>query len=378
MSVHPPHPTIDEQLKRAGSSRRHFITFCGKLMVAAPFGLAITNFVSPEAVAGVIGKARRPSVIWLHMQDCTGCTETLLRTSEPDLAALIFDVISLDYHETIMAASGTDAELALKDAMAQNDGKYVLIVEGSIPTKDNGAYLKIAGRNGIDMLKDVASHAAAVISIGSCASWGGIPSSNVNPTGATGVDSIIKNKPVINLPGCPPNPYVLLATVLEYATTGKVPKLDALGRPKFAYDRLIHDHCPRRAHFDAGRFASQFGDSGHRQGWCLYKLGCKGPVTHAPCSTRHFNEVVDCWPIGIGAPCVGCTEKDIAFTVPIFKTADVTHPVPPDFYPPIYAEHKGISPAATGVAGLVGGALVGAGLIASRKMNEGSSDEPKE
>ncbi|MBV8543274.1 MAG: hydrogenase small subunit [Acidobacteria bacterium] len=379
MSVHPTlHPTIDQQLRRSGSSRRDFITLCGKLMVAAPFGLAITNFVSPEAVAGVVGKARRPSVIWLHMQDCTGCTETLLRTSEPDLAALIFDVISLDYHETVMAASGSDAEAALKDAMKENDGKYVLVVEGSIPTKDNGAYLKIAGRNGIDMLKDVANHAAAVISIGSCASWGGIPSSNVNPTGATGVDSIIKNKPVINLPGCPPNPYVLLATVLEYATTGKVPKLDALGRPKFAYDRLIHDHCPRRAHFDAGRFASQFGDSGHRQGWCLYKLGCKGPVTHAPCSTRHFNEVVDCWPIGIGAPCVGCTEKDIAFTVPIFKTADVTHPVPPDFYPPIYAEHKGISATATGVAGLVGGALIGAGLIASRKMNEGSSDEPKE
>ena len=86
---------------------------------------------------------------------------------------------------------------------------------------------------------------------------------------------------------------------------------------------LIHDHCPRRAHFDAGRFAAQFGDAGHRQGWCLYKLGCKGPVTHAPCSTRHFNEVVDCWPIGIGAPCVGCTEKDIAFTVPIFTTADI-------------------------------------------------------
>src|SRR5206468_5172258 len=134
-------PTINEQLRRSGSSRRDFITLCGKLMVAAPFGLAITNFVSPEAVAGVVGKARRPSVIWLHMQDCTGCTETLLRTSEPDLAALIFDVISLDYHETIMAASGRDAELALQESMKANDGKYVLVVEGSIPTKANGDFL---------------------------------------------------------------------------------------------------------------------------------------------------------------------------------------------------------------------------------------------
>ncbi|MEO8034351.1 MAG: hydrogenase small subunit, partial [Acidobacteriota bacterium] len=186
-------PTIAQQLKRSGTSRRDFITFCGKLMVAAPFGLAITSYLSPEAVAAVVGRARRPSVIWLHMQDCTGCTETLLRTSQPDLATLIFDVISLDYHETVMAASGTDAELALKDAMTANDGKYVLVVEGSIPTKENGAYLKIAGRNGIDMLKDVASHAAAVISMGSCSSWGGVSSSNINPTGATGVDSIIRN-----------------------------------------------------------------------------------------------------------------------------------------------------------------------------------------
>jgi hydrogenase small subunit len=370
--------TIAERLRRSGVSRRHFLTFCGKLMVVAPAGLAITKFVTPEAVAATIGQARRPSVIWLHMQDCTGCTETLLRTSEPDLATLLFDVISLDYHETVMAASGHDAELALHDAMEQNKGKYVLVVEGSIPTKENGAYLKIAGRNGIDMLKEVAANSAAVISMGSCSSWGGIPSSTINPTGATGVDSIIKDKPVINIPGCPPNPYVLLATVLEYASTGKVPQLDTFGRPKFAFDKTIHEHCPRRAHFDAGQFAAQFGDSGHREGWCLYKLGCKGPVTHAPCSTRNFNEVVDCWPIGVGSPCVGCTEKDIAFTVPIFTTADIARPLPPDFYPPVFAEHKSVSPIATGVAGLVGGALLGAGFLASRKMSNGSSDEPKE
>ncbi|MGZ7030488.1 MAG: NADH-quinone oxidoreductase subunit B family protein, partial [Thermoanaerobaculia bacterium] len=150
--------TISEQLARAGVSRRHFIGFCGKLMVAAPVGLAITRYLTPEAMAASSGKARRPSVIWLHMQDCTGCTETLLRTSQPDLADLILNVISLDYHETVMAASGSDAELALRDAMQQNDGKYVLVVEGSIPKGNNGNYLKIAGKNGIDMLNEVASH----------------------------------------------------------------------------------------------------------------------------------------------------------------------------------------------------------------------------
>lgn len=361
--------TIAQRLQQTGVNRRDFITFCGKLMVAAPFGLAITEFLTPEAVAQAVGAARRPSVIWLHMQDCTGCTETLLRTSQPDLAALIFDVISLDYHETVMAASGHDAELALQDAMKANDGKYVLVVEGSIPTGMDGKYLKIAGRNGIDMLKEVANHSAAVISMGSCASWGGVPSSNVNPTGAVGVDSIVKNKPVVNIPGCPPNPYVLLATVLEYAATGKPPAADALGRPKFAYDRTIHEHCPRRAHFDAGRFAMQFGDDGHRSGHCLYKLGCKGPVTHAPCSTRHFNEVVDAWPIGIGHPCVGCTEKEFAFTVPIHATVDIKRPGPPDTYPTIVAEGKPISPLATATAGLIGGALLGAGVMASRALS---------
>ena len=370
------HPvrTIGESLAASGTSRREFVLFCSKLMVAAPFGLAITNFMSPEAVASEIGRSRRPSVIWLHMQDCTGCTETLLRTSQPDLATLLFDVISLDYHETVMAASGHDAELALRDAMTQNDGKYVLVVEGSIPTGNQGTYLKIAGRNGIDMLRDVGAHAAAIVAIGSCSSWGGIPSSTINPTGATGVDSIIKSKPVVNLPGCPPNPYVLLATVLEYAATGKPPKLDALGRPKFAYDRTIHDHCPRRAHFDAGRFATQFGDDGHRNGWCLYKLGCKGPATHANCSLQRFGDV-DAWPIGVGHPCVGCTEEGIGFNMPIHATVTIDRPTGPDTYPPIHGEHGGVSPMATGVAGVVGGALLGAALGASRKLTQEAEKE---
>jgi len=372
--------TIAERLELTGATRRDFLVFCGKLMVAAPFGLAITEALTPEAVAQIVGAARRPSVIWLHMQDCTGCTETLLRTSQPDLETLLFDVISLDYHETVMAAAGHDAELALQDAMAANDGKYILVVEGSIPTKDAGTYLTIAGRKGTELLQHVASHAAAVVAMGSCASWGGIPSSGPNPTGAVGVDALVKDKPVVNLPGCPPNPYILLATILEYAATGKLPKLDTLHRPKFAFDRTIHDHCPRRAHFDAGRFARQFGDDGHRQGWCLYQLGCKGPVTHAPCSTRHFNDVVDCWPIGIGHPCVGCTEKEIAFTIPIHTTVGIQRPFGPDTYPPIHAESRAISPVATGVAGVIGGAVVAAGIIASRKLGDGGGDAsaPKE
>lgn len=370
--------TIAERLVLAGATRRDFLLFCGKLMVAAPFGLAITEAMTPEAVAQIVGATRRPSVIWLHMQDCTGCTETLLRTSQPDLATLLFDVISLDYHETVMAASGHDAELALHDAMTANDGKYILVVEGSIPTKDAGIYLKIAGRKGTELLQEVASHAAAVVAIGSCSSWGGIPSSGPNPTGAVSADALIKDKPVVNLPGCPPNPYILLATVLEYAATGKLPALDAFGRPKFAFDRVIHDHCPRRPHFDAGRFAKEFGDDGHRQGWCLYRLGCKGPVTHASCSTRHFNEIVDAWPIGIGHPCFGCAEKAVGYSLPLFSLAPINKATPPAMYPPVETSRGIVEGAAAGTAGVIGGILLGAGYVAARKFDAAPFEPPSE
>lgn len=367
--------SIGAHLRRSGVNRRDFMTFCGKLMVAAPFGLGITNFLSVDAVAAEVASARRPSVIWLHMQECTGCTETLLRPATPDLATILFDLISLDYHETVMAPSGHDAEAALHDAMKANDGKFVLVVEGSVPTAQDGIYLTVAGQKGIDRIQAVASRAAAVIAIGSCASWGGVQSSGINPTGAVGVDEIIKNKPIVNIPGCPPNPYVTLAVVLQYARTGTLPELDDLKRPKFAYDRVIHDHCPRRPHFDAGRFAAQFGDAGHRQGWCLYKLGCKGPVTHAPCSTRHFNDVVDAWPIGIGAPCFGCTEKTVGYTIALAETAPIARPFGPDTYPSIYTEREGVSPVATGVAGVIAGAAAGAGYLASRKFDDVKAGE---
>jgi len=342
-------------------------------MVSAPVGLALTSKNSVLQVADIVGKARRPSVIWLHFQDCTGCTETLLRTSAPDAAHLILDIISLDYHETLMAASGAQAEAALRQAIEENVNKYVLVVEGAIPAKDDGIYLELGGRPGVQVMREVASKAAAVIAIGSCASWGGIPSADPNPTGAVGVDSVISGKPIVNLPGCPPNPYNLLAVVLEYVTMGRLPALDEFNRPKFAYDRVIHENCPRRAHFDAGRFAAAFGDEGHRKGWCLYKLGCKGPITHAACSTRHFNEVPGVWPIGIGAPCLGCTEKGVVWRMGTFETVPIHLATPPDTYPPIYSAAGQIKVGAAALVGAIAGAVGGAAWVSSQKFQ--SSNE---
>jgi len=373
--------TIGEQLKQAGIPRREFLEFCTKLMIAAPVGLAITKSAWAGKVADEVANLRRPSVVWLEFQDCTGCTETLLRTSRPSVDELIFNVISLDYHETLMPGAGKQAEQALRTAVDGKYGKFFLVCEGSIPTKDNGDYLKIAGRKGIDLLQEIGSQAAAIIAMGSCASWGGVPSAGDNPTGAVGVSELVRGVPIVNIPGCPPNPYTLIGTVLEIMRTGAPPQLDAQLRPKFAYDRVIHEQCPRRAHFDSGRFAQVFGDEGHRQGWCLYKLGCKGPDTHASCSVRQFNEVPDVWPIGIGATCVGCTEKNVAFKVPIFERASVYNYAPPSTYPPVSTTHGRPASIASGIAGLFVGAGVGAAWAAAQRIKssqEAAAENPPE
>lgn len=368
--------TISERLARGGVSRRSFLTFCAGLMVAAPYGLALTDVKTPEEVADRLATVGRLPVVWLHFQDCTGCTESLLRTSHPDLGDLILNVISLEYHETLMAAAGAQAEQALNEAVERYAGRFILVVEGSIPKKDGGVYMKIAGRPALDVLTEIGNKAAGIVAIGSCASWGGIPSAVPDPTGAVGVVDILPDRSIVNIPGCPPNPYTLLGVVLQYAANSTFPELDDQRRPKFAFDRDIHEHCPRRAHFDAGRFVKQFGDAGHREGWCLYELGCKGPETHAGCSTRHFNDVPDAWPIGIGAPCIGCTEKSIAFRVPMFQVVPIHSIVqPPTAYAPITTTYGSISPLATGLVGLGIGAMAGAGYVASRKFSTDVADD---
>lgn len=343
------------------------------------FTIASATLGLPFSAAGEMAKAvaskARPSVIWLHFQECTGCTESLLRTTHPSLAELLLELISLDYSETLMAAAGHQAEEALHAAMKANEGKYVCIVEGAIPTKDGGIYSKVAGKTAMESLEEVTEKAGAIIAIGSCASFGGIVAADPNPTGAKGVAAVLPGKAVVNLPGCPANPYNLLSTVLQYVTYGTLPELDEKGRPLFAYGRTIHEHCPRRPHFDAGRFAEMFGDESHRLGHCLYKLGCKGPATYANCSSLPFCEVPGAWPIGIGHPCAGCTEEEIAFRIPLHDTIEIDRPTPPDTYPPIEQEAPGIDPVAVGVGGAVVGGLVGAGLVAAAKFGRTSEKE---
>jgi hydrogenase small subunit len=295
--------TLGEILRSQKVSRRSFMKFCATTasMMALPPAMI-------PVIANALENARRPSVIWLSFQECTGCTESLTRAHSPTIESLIFESISLDYHHTLQAASGAAAEAAREAAMEENFGNYLLVVDGSIPL-DNPGYSTIAGISNLDMLVESAKGAAAIIAVGTCATYGGIPGANPNPTGAVSVKDIIKDKPIINVPGCPPIPVVITGVLAHYLTFGSIPELDHIGRPKVFYGQSIHDRCYRRPFYDKGQFAETFDDEGAKQGWCLFKLGCRGPTTYNACATTKWNNGTS-FPIESGHPCLGCSEPD--------------------------------------------------------------------
>ncbi|MDE2295628.1 MAG: hydrogenase small subunit [Gammaproteobacteria bacterium] len=296
--------TIGELLAQRGISRRALLkygAYLGALM-------ALPSWQS-RALAEGLANARRQSVIWLSFQECTGCTESLTRSFAPTIEHLIFDLISLDYHETLQAVSGFAAEAARREAMRANAGKYVVVVDGSVPTKDGGVYATIAGKTNLEILRETAAQALALISVGTCASFGGIPHADPNPTGAVPVSEIITDKPLINISGCPPIPEAMAGTIAYLITFGKLPDLDELKRPKSFFGETIHDRCYRRPFYDKGLFAKSFDDEGARRGWCLYELGCKGPVTYNACPTVKWNGGVS-FPIQSGHGCLGCSEPN--------------------------------------------------------------------
>jgi hydrogenase small subunit len=367
------------QEKLTDVSRRDFLKFCSAMaaVMGLPLGMG-------EEIAEAVTSPKRPPVLWLSAQECTGCTETLLRATHPTLEKLILELISLDYHETLNAGSGHQAEAARVKSMTENKGKYILVVDGSIPVKDGGIYCKIGGKTVQSLLEEMGSQAAAVIAIGSCASWGGIPSADPNPTGATPAHKVLADKgiktPVVNIPGCPPNPYNFLSTVLYFLTFKKLPELDDQGRPKFAYGRIIHENCERRSHFDAGRFAVKFGDEGHRKGYCLYKIGCKGPETFNNCSIQLFGDVGSgSWPVGTGHPCFGCSEKGVGFTLPLHSPARPKYITPPSLFTEVYPGKEGVSAGtkalAAGVAGVAIGAAGAAMLTGMGKKDDDTKDK---
>jgi len=312
--------TIYQHLRKQGVSRRDFLRMSGILAAAmglhhappaAASGLPDDLLAVPDAVVETVAQALevkpRVPVIWLELQDCAGCSEALTRSQSPTLVDLVLNKITVEYHETLSAAAGFQVEQAKEDAMKKYAGQYVLVVEGSIP--DDGAYCTIGGKAAHDILVEAAQGAAAVVATGNCAAFGGLPKAKPNPTHAKGVWEIIKDKPVVNIPGCPAIPEAFTGTLAHFIVFGALPALDSLNRPKTFYGQYIHDRCLRRPFYDAGKFANSFDDEGARLGWCLYKLGCKGPTTRNSCATIKWDAGLS-FPVQSGHPCLGCSEPN--------------------------------------------------------------------
>jgi hydrogenase small subunit len=276
------------------------VKFCSATLAT----LAMPERYLAQTVAAV-GKARKPVLVWLQFQDCTGCSESMLRSSHPEVADVVLDLLSWEYHEVIMAGAADAANKALERVVKEEKGKYLVVVEGAIPMADGGVYCTIGGRTAIDIAREVCGSAAATIAVGACAFDGGLVRSSPNPTGALGVHEAVPGIKVVNMSGCPHNPANTAALLVHYLTFNDLPALDQYDRPLFAYGRVIHDQCERRAHFDAGRFVTEWGDEGHRKGWCLYKMGCKGPEATFNCPIVQWNDHTS-WPIRAGHGCIGC------------------------------------------------------------------------
>lgn len=273
-------------------------------------------------------------VVWLQGAACTGCAVSLLNSLAPSAGQVVLSELapgkhlSLRFLATVMAGQGEAVVEVLRDTAVKDKGGYFFVMEGSIQTGDP-LYATLGESRGEET--PIAEHAAAlargaaaVVGMGTCASFGGIPAGAPNPTGAISIGEFLTRQgidtPLINIPGCPPHPDWLVGSLVAVALYGLgavAAGLDDLRRPAMYYGKCIHETCPRRADFDAARFARQFGRPG-----CLYELGCKGPLTYADCPTRMWNSGTN-WCVGAGSPCHGCVEPDFPDRLsPLYRKID--------------------------------------------------------
>jgi len=301
---HHMHQTYYESMRRQGISRRSFLKFCS--LTAASLGLGDAG--AQQIMQAMQTKPRTP-VIWLEGLECTCCSESFIRSAHPLVKDVVLSMVSLDYHMTLAAAAGSQLRESAHQTIEKYKGNYILAVEGNPPLGEDGMYCIYYGRPFVEVLREYAKHAKAIVSWGSCASWGCVQAAKPNPTRAVPVHKVITDKPVIKVPGCPPIAEVMTAVLTYILTFDRLPELDAQGRPKMFYSQRIHDKCYRRPNFDAGQFVEKFDDAGARMGYCLYKVGCKGPVTYNACSALRWNDGLS-FPIQSGHGCIGCSEED--------------------------------------------------------------------
>ena len=305
--------TFYQELTDKGYSRRQFLKFCG--LMGGMLGLSSTGVAK---MVEEFEKNPKPVIIWYHFQECTCCSESFIRASHPIIQEILFELVSLEYTDTLMAAAGEQAEWVRAQAIKENYGKYIMVVEGAIPLGNPG-YCTIAGRSAKDVFEEGAKGAAAIIAWGNCASSGCIQAAYPNPTKAVPVHKLNPHKPVVNVQGCPPIADVMAGVISYYVTFGKLPELDNQRRPKVFYSRRIHDTCYRRPCYDAGLFVESFDDENAKKGYCLYKMGCKGPNTYNSCAIIKWNNNVS-YPIQSGHGCIGCAEPNFWDKEPLYHT----------------------------------------------------------
>ncbi|MDI6799621.1 MAG: hydrogenase small subunit [Actinomycetota bacterium] len=349
-------------------SRREFLKYSASLATL----LGLSELYVPQIASAIEGAKAKPALLWLNGASCTGDTVSLVNSDQPTPAEIVLDILSVRYMETVMAGQGDVAEKAFEDTVA--GGGYVFALEGSVSTGAGGMYNTIKGKPVMDMIKRAAANSIANIAVGTCASYGGVPAGDPNPTECKGLQEVVGGT-VVNIPGCPAHPDWIVGTVTHLLLFGKPPELDAQGRPKLFYGKLIHDNCQRRNAYERGEWLKEFGQDETDMLHCMAGKGCRGPITHSDCPIRLWNSGTN-YCIGASAPCAGCVEPDF----PDFKDKDGNII---SLYSPVMetlafkerldaaAEPEGSSSGA--VLGAVAGVAAGAvgGYLAGKKTKEG-------
>jgi hydrogenase small subunit len=266
------------------------------------------DITARKVIDAAIQKVRQTNknkinLIWLEATGCSGNIISLLNAENPSVIYLLQEMITMKYSNSLMALDGDEAFKQFLDTL---DTEFILVVEGAVSTKDNGLYNVIARYNGkaitaMEAVKMAGEKAKYVVAVGTCAAFGGISAAKPNPSQSVSVSQFL-NREVIRVPGCPSNPDWAIGTIANLIAFGK-PELDTNNRPIIFYGITIHDQCTRRSYFDKGIFAKKLGDSE-----CMFKLGCRGPVTKTDCPKRRWNGYIN-WPVDDNTPCIGCSQE---------------------------------------------------------------------
>lgn len=335
-------------------TRREFIKLC----LAGMASLSLSDMLIPQVAEALMERGgQRPPLIWLECTTCAGDYFSFLNTLRPDMRQILFETVRMHYSNTLMAAEGGLAITHLEQIAKAEHGNYILVVEGTIPTAFNGHVSLIGHRpdgtpiTNLEALRFLADGAKYILAAGTCASFGGPYAANPNPTGSKPAHKVISQQ-VINVPGCPVHPDWMVGTLSHVLLYG-VPALDSYNRPTLFYGKTIHDRCPRRTDFENSNFADKPGDER-----CLYKIGCKGPVTYSDCPTREWISAHTNWPIKANTPCIGCVAPGFPDHMsPFFKHLPDIH------LPGVAANARTVGQVALGATALgIGGHLAATAL----------------